>query len=191
MEMGANDPAATLGDLFRKRHPGFAPKRMVGLLFARPDTDFVKRQLLPDLDDLHLRSGDHVDFFCMGFSNARPGAPPSIEWRFDQEAFVEALHAVEEQCGWSYRSGQCDLLLVAAARPEDGAPGADGFDFSRVVAFDLPRMIADETIVGVTDLLEAIIQDGQALDSLDSVIKFAGRVWKNGVHFTVIERHRD
>ncbi len=42
------------------------PKRVMGLLFARP-TDPTAKALLPELDYLHYRSGNYVDFYCVGY----------------------------------------------------------------------------------------------------------------------------
>ena len=56
------------GDSGQKIPPAPSKKvRMVGLLFARPNHQFAKEEVVPNLDNFHYRSGKHIDFFCAGY----------------------------------------------------------------------------------------------------------------------------
>ena len=54
--------------------------RMVGIVFARPDTPFVKSEMLPSLTYYHHRSGQHINFYWAGFDPEREASPePSTD----------------------------------------------------------------------------------------------------------------
>lgn len=95
--------------------------RMVGLLFARPESKLAKEEIIPGLYYFHIRSGNHIDFFCAGYgaqdlrdedftSQDKVG---QAGWMFSPRRFNEIRKKVEAQCGWRY-SGESDLILANA-----------------------------------------------------------------------------
>jgi hypothetical protein len=59
---------AQLGDAFRTR---YANKPMVfatGILLCRPESEFVKKNVLPHIEFLDRISEDYVDYFCIGYT---------------------------------------------------------------------------------------------------------------------------
>src|ERR1700730_12770946 len=52
---------------FEKRYHPQAQARLFGLLFTHPEECIAKTEIFPRIDQLHLRSGNHVDFFIAGY----------------------------------------------------------------------------------------------------------------------------
>jgi hypothetical protein len=90
------------------------PVRPVGLIFGRPACKIFKDELLPDRKYYHLRSGENVELFYMGY------ADPDVQYvtvgdfdenDFSDESFTSAVSDFEKRTTWKY-SGQTDVILL-------------------------------------------------------------------------------
>ena len=62
--------------------------------------EVIQKQIRPNLGYWHLRSGDHFDFFCIGFPTAS---------KFNPHTFHSTVEYLERETDWSY-SGGTDLI---------------------------------------------------------------------------------
>ena len=89
------------------RHSSPENVRMVGLLFARPESSLASSEIVPNLDYYHHRSGKHIDFFCAGYGqyweNWRDEFP-------DQRVVSRGAHV-----NWKFITPIFQILTVARA----------------------------------------------------------------------------
>ena len=140
---------------------------MCGLLFAPPASP-IGKSIFDRLLDWHYRSGDNIDFFCVGYGNwsedprakpvanltAKPGLTP-IDFYYNPRAFQEIRKQVEALSGWHY-SGEADLLLLNAIKDPD--TGQARLEFDEMVALDVDRLIRENVFSTPARLLERICQ---------------------------------
>lgn len=138
--------------------------RLVGILFARPEVDVTKEQILQHLNYFHVRSGTHIDFLCPGYFEDGPchnfgpdaRAVPSTmapAWLFSDNVFNELRKAFEKDTTWHY-SGSADLVIVNALR--GGPTEYAKLDYSTAVTLNLARAVKDNAIYSVSELVESI-----------------------------------
>ena len=80
--------------------------RMIGVVFARPNSPIAKTEIIPQLNDWHYRSGDHIDFFFVGYAYPPPAVPGYIEvsipgrdpWLYSSERFNAFREDIEWFC---------------------------------------------------------------------------------------------
>ena len=102
---------------------------MCGLLFAPPNTP-IGKSLMDRLDDWHHRSGDNIDFFCVGyldwkvFNDDKPvgclrdrDGSEARQFYYSAQAFDDIRRNVETLSTWQY-SGEADLLLDNVVQDE-------------------------------------------------------------------------
>lgn len=154
----------------------FQWSKLVGVLFCMPSSQPGKEEILPGLD-FHYRSGFFVDFFCIGYGPAslpQPGLIPtpgvatvkSVEWFFNASEFNACRADFESATKWRY-SGETDLLLVVARKPQDG--GLVQLDYSCALACNPEAMKRDGAITSVRAFFEAIFRFGEKCKDDDPV----------------------
>lgn len=112
-----------LGDAFRYRYRDgeVANVRMVGILFAPAEVRLARDEIVSSLDYFHHRSGNHIDFFCAGYSRygftpgERPVTTDEPPWMFSLDAYHRFQREIERLSRWRY-SGEADLLLMNGMR---------------------------------------------------------------------------
>jgi hypothetical protein len=209
----------TLADGFQDRYPSRLAPRMVGILFAPPHAHLAKDQIIPYFKHYHHRSGNSVDFFCVGYGAHLPPTefPDLIKvgdaddpWGFSDEVFNNMRRNILQQTGWRY-SGEVDLILVTASVTDDAPPV---LDFSTMIVLDLALMIEERAILSVPRLFEDICGFCEAnpfeastsrfsnnrgvtelgalmLETIvDAFPKAGGAAWKRGKHFRVLKFKR-
>lgn len=138
---------------------------LTGILLARPEDPFSKKEILPHLQYWHYRSGEYIDFFCVGYVPHLhvPDAQPvgvrfaGFEWAFSHEAFVEVLKHLELTTEFDYEGTTC-LLLVNAMF--DGQRAR--LDFDRSVQIDLESLSNGETPKQIAETLFRFAKDMNA-----------------------------
>ena len=145
--------------------------RMVGLLFARPQTAFAAAEIVPSLRYYHHRSGRHINFYCAGFhpqwSLSRLDQGKELELYYDHE-FDAFRREIEVRTKWRY-SGGSDLLLTNARF--DGARAR--LDFASAISADLVKMKAEEAVSSVDSFFEAIFHYSEHQDGKDPTWGFS------------------
>lgn len=136
--------------------------RLVCLLIGRPTSQLVLDQLIPDLDYWHCRSGEHMDFFCIGFSS-----PPS---EFAPESFNRAIRYLEKKTKWRY-SGQTDFILANAKYYPPGQRAI--LDYSSAVVLTLEGAISEGVIKSVPAFFEQIIACAEKSNGYDPAWGFS------------------
>lgn len=146
--------------------------RMVGLLFAKGGTKAVKEELLPNVEYFNYRSGEHIDFFWVGWRKGMDG------WEFDPKAFVGLLCDIEAESAWKY-SGGVDLILANAKlmmNPKIGYAPCNAFlDFGRAVVCNLDKMKKDGAIVSIESYFEDIFKFAESTNGDDPTWGFSNK----------------
>ena len=105
---------------------------LLGLIFGRDTEPLVKSQIIPNLDYWNERSGNHMDFFCIGFSKDKS---------FNVSHFTKTVEAFKANTQWDY-SGGTDLILL---RMKYDATKKEVFlDFSDVLSLTLESVVKVE-----------------------------------------------
>jgi hypothetical protein len=148
----------------KRKHKELTPDlAMIGLLFARPSDPFAKENIVPELDYLSSRSGEHMDLFCVGYSR-KPRNPrlhrrkptvtvKNINWWFDSESFDEVRQEIEQESKWKY-SGGTELLIANARSSFDAA----AIDYSSAIPCRLEEMQNDKAIPNVRQFFEKVFE---------------------------------
>jgi hypothetical protein len=187
------------GSFESRYHQGhLTGSHLVGLLFAPPNSEVGRDDVVPRLDDYHHRSGNVIDFFCAGYGAYwPPGWVPDervvgtttdptfghkTEWQFSAKHFHDLRAEIQEITkGWRY-SGEADLLLANAVY--DTASGAASIDFGTTVDLRLQQLKIDDALETVPELFERIVtfaenhlSENPAWSFSDSSALELGRSW--------------
>jgi hypothetical protein len=167
--------------------------RLFGILFAPPSTTIGRDHLLPGLNDFHARSGDHIDFFCVGYGpNLREDIYPGreyvgkvagIEWYYIAKKFNETRENLEKMTRWRF-SGEADLILALARFNRESE--SVFLDFSKCLMFDLDLMLKDDPRLSVRRLFEVLFRLAENVGNEEELSKYldhenAKRIGKAGV----------
>jgi len=161
---------------------GSGHSRLVGLAFTRPESPFVKAELLPHLGYWHYRSGDHVDFHFAGYRSgpARTGDPywevevsipgmPGGAWSYSNEFFERFRSELEADSAWRYGGG-AELVLLNVSRDHRGLLE---IGYSSVLSCRLDVMKADKAFSSVEEFFESIFRYAEAADDSDPTWGFS------------------
>ena len=170
-----------LGQAFHYRYPdaGSGNIRMVGLLFAPAEVRLAKDEIIPSLDYFHHRSGNHIDFFCAGYSRYgfTPGETPVTNddpaWMFSRKLYDRFRRDVERRSRWRY-SGEADLILLSGKRGSDDNTAS--LDFSSTIMCDLDRMLRDQAILSVRRFFEDVFRFADAVQTPDPTWGFSDQM---------------
>lgn len=147
---------------FRERYEKNATDRLIGILFAPPKTEIGDTEILRGLDYFHYRSGNNIDFFCVGYVGENHPAAKSLDievggrtWWFSNKIFNDTRRQFEKEISWRY-SGEADLILAVAEF--DPAKGDVKLNFTNCIVFDLDKMKRDNAILSVRRLFEELFR---------------------------------
>jgi len=161
---------------------GYGCSRLVGLVFARPDSPFVKSELLPHLGYWHCRSANHMDFHFAGYHRgpARAGDPywevevsipgmPSEPWAYSHQSFDNFRSELEADSRWKYGGG-AELVLLNVSRDHRGWLDTD---YSSVLSCKLDEMKSDKAITSVEGFFESIFRYAESASDSDPTWGFS------------------
>jgi hypothetical protein len=143
-----------------RRHYKRRDVNLTGILFARPESEFAQKEVLPHIDYWHNRSDRYTDFFCPGYEQWRPkrGSIATVvttvggsHWSFSNEALTSFLNQFEDNTSWRYRGG-CELVVTNVRRDHK----TTSLDLSSALAIDLEQAHREKAFQNVTRLCEAI-----------------------------------
>jgi len=130
---------------------------LVGLLFARPSDDFATKNIIPELDYFDSRSGESMDFFCVGYSKKEtPFSSPAIkvkgqQWWFHNDSFNKFRAQIMRESNWKY-SGETELLLANAK----SSSSKTFIDYSSAIPCRLEDMQNDKAFKNIKSFFEDI-----------------------------------
>lgn len=138
--------------------------KLIGILFAHPNSPLAKLEIVNHLNQFHHRSGEAVDFFCVGYGAYWPeGYKPDIlratnidgtDWLFSDAAFSQVIDEIEELTKWQY-SGETELLLLAAVKND---VGETHLDFGTAIVCNLETMKKDQAFTSVRAFFEGVFR---------------------------------
>lgn len=146
-----------------RNHSPDSKKRMVGLLFLKPNSKLVAAEILASGEYFHVRTGKEIDFFL-------PGYGPK-DWQNDDKVFdldigetgfvlrmadfVKCIKYLQKNSTWKY-SGETDLLLLDVIVKNGTLSPA--FDTENVICCNLDSLIENGAITSIHGFLEIIVQ---------------------------------
>lgn len=138
--------------------------KLVGLLLAPSSVEFSKKEVTAHLNRFHYRSGQNVDFFCVGYGThwSKEKYPDKVlaervggvDWYYSDKAFTAVVDDLERVTKWEY-SGEVELLLVTAKK--DGDQRAF-LDYQTAIVCNLERMAKDKAFTSVRSFFEDIFK---------------------------------
>jgi hypothetical protein len=121
--------------------------RLLLLLFGMPESETVKKELVPRAKYWHHRSGVDSDLAAFGFSAQSSNDPGGSR-------FAEVLSEFESQLDWKY-SGGTDLIVLNT-RYDYGLRTLE-FDFSSAVSLTVETAIKAGAIDDVSMFIESLL----------------------------------
>ncbi|MDE0271270.1 MAG: hypothetical protein OXP11_08710 [Gammaproteobacteria bacterium] len=164
---------------------------LCALLFAPLGTE-IGRSIMDRLDDWHHRSGENIDFFCVGYtehSDTEDAQPIGLltdhgerrTFYYSASAFDDIRRDVSAKSKWQY-SGEADLILVNAVQLESGDRGPyhprSHLVLDEIIALDIQLMITDRVYASAARLMEGVCRaadDAQARGSEFNLTDFSDR----------------
>ncbi len=130
------------------------PLRLVALIFGRPSSSLVKEAFTRDeLNYWNARSGNYVEFFCIGFY---PGQyiPVGTDG-FDADAFDSTVKEFQAETSWRY-SGDTDVVFANAYF--DPNTRIARLDFETIMILPLRKALDKKVFESVPVFLETVIR---------------------------------
>lgn len=137
---------------------------LVGLLFCTPDGPIAKGEIVPHLNYFHHRSGEAVDFYCVGYGAYWPPGSFSdqrdvvkiddVTWQYSDQAFTQTTSEFEAATSWE-ENGEASLILLVARRRENGEVA---LDYSTAIVCNLEQMIKDHAVSSVRAFFNSVFK---------------------------------
>lgn len=142
----------------------------IGILLARPKQELTEKEILPNLEYFHHRSGEAIHFYCGGYGRywykdgrlyndainvtEDKGYWGDIPWKFSPQAFVHLVEEIELESEWKY-SGGVELLLLNT--------WVNGYnelviDFDTLLSINLTKACKDKVVEDIQHLFEEIFR---------------------------------
>jgi len=160
-------------DKIMKTHTPLQEVSAIMILILNPNNNSeVQKQVLNNIEYLHLRSGHHVDFYLPGFVNPKSYNAKDMDKYFDSTLFVDFIEDFEAKSIWKY-SGGSQLVVIKYMR--------DTFSFSGIydINLDRLRMYCPQQIIDgfFEELIRVFDKPGINMDNLfvDTAKKFVLR----------------
>ncbi|HEY6352229.1 MAG TPA: hypothetical protein VI636_22760 [Candidatus Angelobacter sp.] len=153
--------------------------RMIGLLFARPQSALAKAEILPNMGYFHVRSAEFISIFCAGYSDRQPWDDceevadlKGKQWKFSNYGFDRIRQRLETCSKWRYSGGVQLMLTNAKLFGEFDAL----LDFSSVICADFDEMKRVGAIASVESFFEALCRFSEEPDQLNPTWAFSDRL---------------
>ena len=151
------------------------------------------------LDDWHHRSGENIDFFCVGYTDCASSEDAEEigsltddsdrrSFYYSASAFNDIRKHVSAQSDWDY-SGEADLILVNAIQSESSGWGSDdpmsSLALEEIVALDIQKIVDERVYDSPARLMESICRaaDGAQACNLNDFAdrEFLGTLFREGL----------
>src|SRR4029077_15386683 len=113
------------------------------------------------LDYFNHRSGDNIDFFCVGYDEIFDDTPNKAgegltgTWHFNPARFAESVARLEHETNWTY-SGLTDLILLNAVF--EPSTSTVSIDFTSAIVCRLEEMIKLGAISSTQNFFEQSVR---------------------------------
>ena len=138
--------------------------KLIGILFAHPNAPLAKSEIVDYLNQFHHRSGEAVDFFCVGYGaywpeNYQPDIRKvtsigGVDWLFSDAAFSQVIDEIQSMTKWEY-SGETELLLLSARKDNSSEVQ---LDFGSAIVCNLEAMSKDQAFTSVRAFIEGVFR---------------------------------
>jgi len=121
-------------------------------VWANKNFPQASREILDNLEYLHLRSNKYIDFFFPGYRPIDITCTKfniSLDWEFISGDFVSAIDRIERISKWRY-SGNSEILILEWSHR--------AIQFEHAISLDLDYLVKSEIIESPSSLLEDIIR---------------------------------
>ncbi len=161
---------------------GYDKARMLGLLFGRPESEILRREILPSLRYFNERSAYAIDFFFGGYISpaesdhnhyddqeplGHPG--PFGQGFFSAIAFNRFRKEVESVSTWRY-SGAVDFILFTSQMSYQSRLS---LNFRRTLILNLQQCREAQLIPPIDQFFEQIFRFAEEYDGDDPVSRFS------------------
>lgn len=140
---------------------GLNGKGLIAILLSRPQSPFAAAEVFPNLDYLHLRTGDDLQIFVAGasaYGKDESDAQPVVT-RMDLRAYfsnrrfadmVRQIEAAFAEEGKQYRySGGTELILVRVAN--------NALDFDNAACMNVEKLLSVGGVLSFSELVEKLL----------------------------------
>ena len=154
--------------------------RMVGIVFARPNSPLAKAEIIPQLNDWHYRSGDHIDFYFAGYTYPHPvvagyaevAIPGGDPWLYSAERFNSFRQDLESRTTWEH-GGSAELLLLNARYDPKAQRGI--LDYTSMICCQLDAMKSDQAIPSIERFFETVFRFAESANDEDPTWGFSDK----------------
>lgn len=156
--------------------------RMVGIVFASPNSPLAKSEIIAQLADWHYRSGNHIDFLFAGYSSISSGLHSEVEiagpeqWFYDPRKFASIKIQIEDRTKWKF-GGECELLLTNARFNRE--TNRAELDFTSTICCQLNKMKEDRAISSVASFFESVFRYAESATGDDPTWGISDRLGLN------------
>lgn len=147
--------------------------RMVGLLFARPDSELTQKEVLPHLAYYNVRSAEHITFYCVGYSPCPSWGDEKVvaefegaRWTFSNKKFNSMRELIEYRTKWRY-SGMVDLIIANSTPHKPDEINFATIDFSTAICVNLDQLKEVKAIFSIEALFEQVFRYAETPDPID------------------------
>lgn len=186
--------ANQLGDSFLHRYKR-KDVNITGILLARPQHEFTKKEILPHLDFWHYRSDFYTEFFCVGYTDEIPKEDPKAEvvirvggndWYFSPHAFVQVIDRLQQETSWTY-DDECYLLITNSRFDQNTLRAWLDFEGSMVV--NLGQAVKDKAIPSATQLATVLFNFAKSIneDETNPVWRFSDKMGLRVLKMSLLE----
>ena len=166
---------------------GYDRTRMLGLLFGRPESQILQREIIPSLNYFNERSAYAIDFFFGGYippkesehnqyDDQQPvdGSAPTGHGYFSATAFTRLRQDIESVSTWKY-SGAVDLILLTSRMSTQSRLK---LDFSKTLVLNLQKCRESKLIPSIDQFFELVFRFAEEYDGNDPISSFSAALEK-------------
>lgn len=167
---------------FLNRYAHSGNVRMIGILFARPDSPLAKSEIIPSMPFFHEMSDNHIDFFCPGYGvqdrwsqsldELEIGRIGGSLWKFSNRAFIDVYSEFEKRTRFKY-SGGVDLVLTNAVF--DPKSQKAKMDFRSTLFCQLDQMKMDGAFATVEQFFMSVVSFSSSAQNDDPTWGFSDK----------------
>lgn len=160
--------------LLRKYPPAGRRSKLLGILITRPSLEIFKKEIEPQWDWFHLRSGQNFHIVTLGYGDITDRVANKS---FSNEWLEAGISSLQQRTDWRY-SGESDLLLCNV---EYEKTGGVYLRISEAMCITIEAAIKDGLITSFSNLLERIREYINSYQDKDILWGFSDHIAKRSI----------